>query len=454
MNLDQVKNDAGRVDLEVINVASTPEETLLLQSLEKLVLRRVMKVAPNSDPALQARTLLRRTVSSTGVTTRGRDGDREMVRSSRESSPEFPSQAYAVLCQQALTIHARNGVGTVRTVGEKGEGGDNDEVLDEYHITELMDLTFAMDETGNEVAWRKLLRLLEERWESPEEEMEEGEVCYDSGNAGGKEPGMAETDDLDRDDAVHIIRSYLLPSDAGSDEDNEAFDKTSEAEAGAGGSGSGGVPGGEAGVVLGSKLERIAKLLVDHRNWCDRSGYDFSAIVFVSTRELAMTTPDTLASIPALKPFLRPRYVLGTLEGAMASDEGQANVIVSTPMYGVGLKVPDRGLVVCASGSSVTDLRGRLLYGENCRSGLQRGEENRHVWVSEADSFAFPGMVAILPSAIMILVTTRHVRSRLWLRRLLLEIFFHVVTSPFKEVPYKSTLLAPSFLLAHSYIKM
>lgn len=396
----------SRVEFEVVNVASTPEETLLLQSLEKLVLRRVMKVAPNSDPAFQAQNLLRSTVNATAVATRGSDGGREggeMVRSIRESFSEFPSQAYAVLCQQALTIRARNGVETARTVksggGKKGGGGgegtpsgDNDEVLDEYHLTELMDLTFAVDETGNEVAWRKLLRLLEEMWETTEEEVEEGEVAYDPGkdgigNAAGKEAGVAETDDLDRDDAIHIIRSYLLPSDAGSDEDIEAFDKTSEAEAGAGGTGSGGLPGGEAGVVLGSKLERIAKLLIEHKNWCDKSGDEFSAYVFVSTRELAITTPETLSSIPALKPFLRPRYVLGTWEGAGASAEGQANVFVSTPMCEVGLKVPDRGLVVCASGSAVTGLRGRLLYGENCRSvkgGRCRG--SIYFWVYEAGS--------------------------------------------------------------------
>lgn len=387
--IDQVKDDAGRVDFEVVNVASTPEETLLLQSLEKLVLRRIMKVAPKSDPASQAQILLRSTVNPTevsDVTTRGSDGGRETVRSIRESYSEFPSQAYAVLCQQALMGQARNGMGTIRTVesggGGKGGGGDegkssgdNDEVLDEHHIIELMNLTFAVDETGNEVAWRKLLRLLEEMWESTEsteEEIEEGELCYDPGksvigNAPGKEAGLAETDDLDRDDVIHIIRSYLFPSDVGSDEDDEAFDKTSEPEAGAGGTGSRGVPGGEAVGMLGSKLDRIVKLLEEHKKWCDRSGYEFFALVFVSTRELSMTTPDTLASIPTLKPFLRARCVLKTLEGAMAIDEGQANVIVSTPMCGVGLKVSDRGLVVCASGSSAMGLRGGLLYGENCR---------------------------------------------------------------------------------------
>ncbi|CAN0577839.1 unnamed protein product, partial [Ectocarpus sp. 12 AP-2014] len=119
----------------------------------------------------------------------------------------------------------------------------------------------------------------------------------------------------------------------------------------------------------GSKLAKIAWLLEEHKRACDASGKRFSALVFVSRRELALATP---AMLEEAKPFVKAQSIVGLSEmtlnqqrRALASfQNGLKNVLVSTSVCGEGIDVPACALVVCASlpssGTELVQLRGRI----------------------------------------------------------------------------------------------
>ena len=390
----QVKDRTAGVELEVVNIMATPEETLLLRCLAKLVLRRIIKAAPDSDAAVEAKKLLHRYNDR---------GDGNEMAPLQDGVWTFPGQSYVGLCQQALNVSSRRRAETEIKAAEGGGGellpssGDDRKTEDEYHLIDLMNLAYAVDEIGGDRTMRKLLNMLEQelkdedaaqqQQQQEEEERVEGDQELSDGRGKGRKrhaardgAGVIETDDPDRDDAIHIVRSYLPPND-GSDGDGDVdgFEEATEAEAGAGGGGgrAGGVVDSKVNGALGSKLDTIAKLLVEHKGRCDRSRGRFSALLLVSTRDLARTTPDTLELVPSLQSFLRAEHALGssgnisfmrrTSLDRLGTDLSQANLVVSTTACSEGLEVPDCGLVVCASGTALAELRGRLNFGENCK---------------------------------------------------------------------------------------
>ena len=393
----QVKDRTAGVELEVVNIMATPEETLLLRCLAKLVLRRIIKATPDSDAAVEAKKLLHR---------HNDRGDGNEMAPLQDGVWTFPGQSYVGLCQQALNVSSRRRAETEITAAEGGGGellpssGDDRKTEDEYHLIDLMNLAYAVDEIGGERTMRKLLSMLEQELkdedaaqqqqeqeeEQEKDRVEENQELGDGRGKGRKRhaaregAGVIETDDPDRDDAIHIVRSYLPPND-GSDGDGDVdgFEEATEAEAGAGGGGgrAGGVMGSKVNGALGSKLDTIAKLLVEHKGRCDRSRGRFSALLLVSTRDLARTTPETLELVPSLQPFLRAEYALGSSENMsfmrrtsldrLGTDLSQPNLVVSTTACSEGLEVPDCGLVVCASGTALAELRGRLNFGKNCK---------------------------------------------------------------------------------------
>lgn len=128
----------------------------------------------------------------------------------------------------------------------------------------------------------------------------------------------------------------------------------------------------------GSKLAKIALLLEQHKRACDASGKRFSALVFVSRRDLARATPAMLEA--ALPGFVRAQSVVGLSEMTLNQQraalgsfrDGAKNVLVSTSVCGEGIDVPACALVVCASlpssGTELVQLRGRIRSKERgCR---------------------------------------------------------------------------------------
>lgn len=224
-----------------------------------------------------------------------------------------------------------------------------------------MSLAFSVDEVGGEAIWRQVLDELE----------------YQKAGRSGGEEGVADAaaDDTNHDpgleETIDVITEHL--GDSSSDNDSDAG---SGAEAGAGGGGRGGTRSVD---VTGSKLEKMAGFLKEHKDKCDQSGSPFSALLFVSTRVLAGTTPEMLHEIPLIRSFVKAQAIVGLEEMTLAEQrtalasfkDGPANVLVSTSVCGEGIDVPACALVICASlpnsGTALVQLRGRIRCEENCR---------------------------------------------------------------------------------------
>lgn len=370
-----MKGRTPRVHLELVRVPASSPESLLLSCLEKLVLGRIVKLVPASDAGAQAQKFLdglnKRTKNATA-------NDAAADVADLDDSWRFPNKAYTALCHRALMLSSNRDA--AMAAGAPGGGSvvpetEPGEMVDQYNLTELMELAFAVDEIGGAATWRWVLRALEgecgrgggngdvgDEDEEEEELDEEGVDIDDSG-------------DPDRDDAIHVLKTYL-PGVLSDEEEEEGF---GDAEAGAGGGGS--AVAAREGAVSGSKLKKIALLLQEHKERCDSAESEFSAVVFVSTRTLAKAAPEMLEAEPALKPFLKAQHIVGlsemTLDKQHAALEslrkGPANVLVSTPVCGERIDVPACALVLCASlansGTALVQLRGRILCEENCRCG-------------------------------------------------------------------------------------
>ncbi|CAN0178898.1 unnamed protein product [Ectocarpus sp. 6 AP-2014] len=210
-----------------------------------------------------------------------------------------------------------------------------------------MNLSFAVDEIGGEAIWQRAL-----------EELDNGRTSGSSSSSGEGN----EFSDPELEETIGVLKENLsaVATVSGSDGGSAAA--------------SGGDAVRRAG---GSKLAKIAWLLEEHKRACDASGKRFSALVFVSRRELARATP---AMLEEAKPFVKAQSIVGLSEmtlnqqrRALASfQNGLKNVLVSTSVCGEGIDVPACALVVCASlpssGTELIQLRGRIRSKENeCR---------------------------------------------------------------------------------------
>lgn len=346
-----MKRLTSPVDLELVYVALTSAEITLLACLQRLVLSRVVERAPEgSGVRAEAKKLL------DGVDHWSKRPVDDVIRPATASltdgyddgSLEFPSPAYTALCNRAL---ARKGAPRGR-----GRGGDDNDAAaddDDFIAGKLVHAAFAIDEIGGVANWRKVLGLLEGV---------RGDVEGDRGDGGGgggkSGPELQET--------IGVLKAYL-PEDVATG---------AVAERDAGGS-----------RAAGSKLSQIALLLEQHKQECDESGEEFSALVLVSRWDLAARLPETLEAIPSLKPFVKAKHITGqshmTLErrvAALASFEnGSTTVLVSTSsVCGDVVDVPASALVVCTSlssgGAELAQLRGRIRsHGAHTR--FERGGE-------------------------------------------------------------------------------
>ena len=361
----QVKARTPHVSLELANVTANAPETALLGCLEKLVLSRVAKLVPkDSDVGIQAKALLdglevrmKDAMAASKVTAAiGVDVPR------RDDSWRFPNKAYTALCQQA---GGWRGPGldyctekSEQPCSDGSDGGGGGGRPGHTELWNLMTLAFSVDEIGGATIWRQVLDELE----------------YQKAGSRGKE-GVAvpanDTREPELEEAIDVITRYL--GDASSGDDSDAG---SGAEAGAGGGGGSGARGGS---VTGSKLDKIALFLKEHKDACDETGTRFSALLFVSTRDLAMMTPKMLEKAPLIRSFVKAQGIVGLEEmtlreqrAALASfRDGPTNVLVSTSVCGEGIDVPACALVMCASlpnsGTALVQLRGRIRCEENSR---------------------------------------------------------------------------------------
>lgn len=324
--MQQVKRLTSPVDLELAYVALTSAEITLLTCLQRLVLSRVVKRAPEgSGVRAEAKSLLD-SVDHWAKRPADAAPDTESATAplTDDDSLSFPSPAYTALCNRAL---ARDGAPHGR--GREEEGDDS-------FVGKLMHAAFAIDEIGGVANWRRVLDLLEDAGGSVEE-----------GGGGDKK----KSDDPELEEAIRVVKTYLLPEE-----------DAAGAAAGAGGGGK----------VAGSKLSQIALLLEEHKQECDESGDEFSALVLVSRRDLAAQLPEMLEAIPSLKPFVKAEHVVGRSQmtpagrrSALASFKvGPATVLVSTSAGGDGGDVPPCTLVVCTSlpsgGAELSQVRGRI----------------------------------------------------------------------------------------------
>ncbi|CBN78074.1 DEAD box helicase [Ectocarpus siliculosus] len=354
-HLQEVKSLTPSVDLELLNVTATASETTLLGCLEKLVLSRLVGLAPEASEAhAQAQSLLDSlggrmrgaAAAATASTAAGADVPR------KDDAWVFPNKFFTALCQRALSAggaEQREGWwesdGTVMDEGSGGGGGGGGGEASQLHS--LMNLSFAVDEIGGEAIWQRALEELDNGWTS-------GSSSSSGEGNDFSDPELEET--------IGVLKENLsaVATVSGSDGGSAAA--------------SGGDAVRRAG---GSKLAKIAWLLEEHKRACDASGKRFSALVFVSRRELALATP---AMLEEAKPFVKAQSIVGLSEmtlnqqrRALASfQNGLKNVLVSTSVCGEGIDVPACALVVCASlpssGTELVQLRGRIRSKENeCR---------------------------------------------------------------------------------------
>lgn len=342
LSWNQVKRLTSLVDLELVYVALTSAEIRLLTCLQRLVLSRVAKRAPEgSDVRAEAKSLLR---SVDHWKKRPADADLRGVESAtasraRDDSSRFPSTAYTAMWNRALAPHEG-------ATGGRETAEDGDSV-----VGKLMHAAFAIDEIGGAANWRRVLGLLEDMRGSVDSAGAGGDV---GGGRGGEGGGRDRRDDPELEEAVHLLKTHL-PEDA-------AAGVTAEPDA----SGS---------KAAGSKLSQIVVLLEQHKQDCDESGDEFSALVLVSRRDLAAQLPEMLETVPSLKPFVKAEHVVGQSRmtpagrrSALASFEwGQANVLVTTSACGNRIDAPPTSgpaLVVCtslpSSGTELAQLRGHI----------------------------------------------------------------------------------------------
>eukprot|EP00752_Nemacystus_decipiens_P002257 g2138.t1 len=411
-HLQEVKRLTPPVRLELMNVTATGPETALLGSLERLVLSRVARVAPEaSEVRAQAQSLLssldgRLNDAAATAATIGADVPR------KDDSWRFPSKFFEALCQRAVAAAVSGGEGSAEGLGERGLGvgcdgreadggvasssefesgedghgtdstnrdvGGCDDGHDPYRLHHLMNVAFAVDEMGGRAAWEAVL-----------EELERGR------------PGPGGDLDLELEVAIQMVKHYLPGVETSPPDLSE--DGSGEPEAAAGAittsttatanwhnesststTSSGRISGRSSSsgsrAVGGSKLAKIAILLEQHKRECDESGKRFSALVFVSRRDLALAAPAMLEAAARPAGFVRAQAVVGLSEMTLnqqrvalgAFREGAKNVLVSTSVCGEGIDVPACALVVCASlpssGTDLVQLRGRIRSKEKgCR---------------------------------------------------------------------------------------
>lgn len=351
----QVKRLTPAVSLELVNVTATSPETTLLACLEKLVLTRVAKIAPEgTEVHAQARTLLDslhgrfRDAHAAAEATAA--GGVDVPR--KDDSWNFPNKFFTALCQRALasrnyTGGGGGGGGAEYSLDWEADGAgvairDNDG--DPSRLYRLMNASFAVDEIGGRVTWEKVL-----------EELERGK--RERRAVGGGNGGNGAGGDPELEDTIRVLRTHLTAGGAS---------LVTAAAAAAG-----------VGEVGGSKLAKIVSLLEEHKRSCDESEKRFSALVFVSRRDLAQFTP---AMLEAAAPFARAQCVVGLAEMTLNQQrvalgsfrDGVKNVLVSTSVCGEGIDVPACALVVCASlpssGTELVQLRGRIRSKEKgCR---------------------------------------------------------------------------------------
>eukprot|EP00903_Cladosiphon_okamuranus_P019581 g18009.t1 len=438
-HLQEVRRLTPSVQLELINVEATAPETAVLGCLERLVLSRVVRLAPEaSEVRAQAQSLLARLDARLKDTTAAAAATAPDV-PRKDDSWRFPNKVFAALCQRAVVVSASGGGGgSAEGVREREDGGDDgrgadsgvasgfkngdggkgngsnnnnqeeEDTSDFDHpsrLQHLMNASFAMDEMGGRATWEKVL-----------EELERGRPRRRPRPGPGPAPGGGDPDpdpDPELEEAIRVVKSYLpdfetSPSPS-SPPATESWDgSSSEPEAAAGftttttttttaahysnnnsGSTSTSISNSntnnntnrsESSIasVGGSKLAKIALLLEQHKRACDDSGKRFSALVFVSRRDLARQTPAMLEA--ALPGFVRAQAVVGLSEMTLnqqraalaAFRDGSKNVLVSTSVCGEGIDVPACALVVCASlpssGTELVQLRGRIRSKEEgCR---------------------------------------------------------------------------------------
>lgn len=353
-NHTQVKRLTPTVNLELVNVTATSPETALLACLEKLVLSRVARIAPEtSEVHAQARSLL----DSLHDRVRDAHAAAEATAASgvdvprKDDSWRFPSKFFTALCQRALALRNYAGAGTEQSVDWEADGAGaaiRDKDGDPSQLYSLMNASFAVDEIGGQATWEKVL-----------EELEEGRRERGQPGSGGRN-GAGGTSDPEVGETIRVLRTHLL-----------AGGKTAVAAQGGGN----GAVGGSG--VCGSKLAKIVSLLEEHKRSCDESEKRFSALVFVSRRDLAQVTP---AMLEAATPFVKAQCVVGLAEMTLNQQrvalgsfrDGVKNVLVSTSVCGEGIDVPACALVVCASlpssGTELVQLRGRIRSKEKgCR---------------------------------------------------------------------------------------
>lgn len=340
-----MKRRTPPVDLELVNVGATLPETKLLACLEKLVLSRVMKRAPEGSDAQAQVQGLQDIVDDRmdRAAAAAADGESESAAAPRQEDDtlRFPNKFFTALCYRALALDgaAQGGIDWEEDGPTFGD--------DPSQLGKLMNSAFAVDEVGGEATWRWVL-----------DELESSRSLPGTGSGSGGDSAAAaggDGDDPELEETIRVLEAHL--------EHNKDSD------------------GGDESVsVAGSKLSQIASLLEKHKKACDASGKEFSALVFVSRRDLARQVPKMLEAIPALKSFVKAEYIVGLSEmsltgqrSALASfRSGPATVLVSTSVCGEGIDVPACALVVCASlpssGTELVQLRGRLRsYEEHCR---------------------------------------------------------------------------------------
>ncbi|CAM9621477.1 unnamed protein product [Scytosiphon promiscuus] len=362
-HLGEVKRLTPTVNLELVNVTATSAETALLACLEKLVLSRVARIAPKaSEVHAQARSLL----DSLHSRTRDAYAAAEATAASgvdvprKDDSWRFPNKFFTALCQRALALrnYAGGGGGGAEQSGYLDWEADGagmtmgDKEGDPLQLYKLMNASFAVDEVGGRPTWEKVL-----------EELEKGKRGRGQLSSGGGRNGAGGgVDDPELEETIRVLRSHLPAGGAAPDGRSGA----AAAVAAEGGDG-----------VGGSKLAKMVSLLEEHKRSCDESEKRFSALVFVSRRDLAQVTP---AMLEAAAPFVRAQCVVGLAEMTLNQQrvalgsfrDGVKNVLVSTSVCGEGIDVPACALVVCASlpnsGTELVQLRGRIRSKEKgCR---------------------------------------------------------------------------------------
>ena len=328
-----MKERTPRVSLELVGVSTTAPEKVLFGCLEELVLMCIIDLSPRTEAGIQAAKLLKKrtnesveSTASTGSLVSGAD-------------ERFPNKTYAALCQQAYALRS-NEHSSEQTSGSRRNSESSGNIL-----TVFMNIAFAVDEIGGEATWRWALDKLEK---------------LDRAHGGELDSALAQT--------IHVLQKYV--SNDCSDERRDVADLSE--------------PGSrqsniEHGGLVGSKLELMTLLLKEHKERCDNSDSKFSALVFVSTRELAAATAGMLEEVPVLAPFVKAQHIVGLSEMTQAKQRvalesfraGLTNVLVSTSVCGEGIDVPACALVVCASlpnsGTALVQLRGRIRCEENSR---------------------------------------------------------------------------------------